>query len=106
MLLSTISLNFRLIGCSLNETLVSNEIQEKIKKKTQFNEKYIQVSDLIILNKLDNLKQVLESKMDDIEFLQEALFFCCVWDKIDLCKLILNKSLDFDINFRLDVSYF
>lgn len=63
--------------------------------------KYSEISELIISDKIEEAKEILNSNMNNSIYLQEVLFICCVWNKIELCQLILNQNIN--INFQLEV---
>lgn len=109
-------MNISLIECNLIDTLISKEIQEQIKIKLKANypltqisfkelcskEEYATIAGLVVFNKEESLVSILDNM--NSESIDGVFFMCCAWDKIDLCKLVLNKH-DFNINFQL-VKYF
>lgn len=118
--MSAVSFNISLTELNLVGTSVSPQIQGKIKNKlkqsyalTQFTgkfslnkvcSKYHDFAESVILNKDHEASEKLSKKLS-LQFLQEVLFICCVWDKIELCKYILNRSI-IDVNFKLEVNLF
>lgn len=64
--------------------------------------KYLEIADLIISDQIKAVEEKLNNKSISQEEIQEILFICCVWNKIELCKFILNRSI-ININFQLQV---
>ena len=48
------------------------------------------------------VKEILNSRINDYKFLEEILFICCVWNNIELTQFILNQNIN--INFKLQVN--
>lgn len=120
-LLTALSFNVQLLQCNLNRTSISNQVQEKINNKlkenypltqtigktslTKFCFKHLETSELIILNKIPEVKTILDKTTDNLQTIQEILFICCVWNRIELFDYIFNHFI-IDINFKLEVSLF
>lgn len=115
-LLSALSFNFKLIELKLNGTSVSNEIQCKIKAKlkdiypftqTLFHKicfANVKISELILSNKISEVKEILKKESNNLQLLQEILFICCGLNQVELCKFILDEDT-IQINFKLEVKY-
>ena len=50
------------------------------------------------------VKEILNSRINDYKFLEEILFICCVWNNIELTQFILNQNIN--INFKLQVKIY
>ena len=112
-LLSALPYSWNLEELKLNGTSISNEIIQEIHKQINISQSLIpiyqqnlEISELIILNKISEVKEILNRNIDNIKFLQEMLFICCVWNKIELFEFILNQNIDIDINSQLEVNIY